>query len=166
MAKFVTAYIGLGGNVGDVFNNMQSALRSLDSHEQISVRSISHVYKTPPWGIEKQDWFLNACACVQTSLTGHELLSECLAAEKSLNRVREIRWGPRTIDLDVLIYGNEIIDAEDLQVPHPRMHERGFVMLPMADIAPNVMLQEKSILQWVELLKTSDIQKTELELTL
>ncbi len=166
MAKTVTAFIGLGGNVGDVFASMQSALRTLDSHKQISVISTSSVYKTPPWGVEDQDWFLNACVGVETTLTGQELLTECLAAEKSLNRVRDVRWGPRTIDLDVLIYSGERIDTAELQVPHPRMQERGFVLLPMADIAPNLMLKGKSISQWLETLDTSDIQKTELKLIL
>lgn len=166
MDKVVTAYIGLGGNVGDVFSNMSNAIRALNAHEHISVGLISDVYKTPPWGIEDQDWFLNACVSVKTSLSGRELLHECLDTEKLLNRVREMRWGPRTIDLDVLFYGDASIDEKDLQVPHPRMHERGFVMLPMADIAPNLVLRGKTIKIWLENLETSEIQKTELELTL
>lgn len=166
MAKLVTAYIGLGGNVGDVFGNMRNAMHALDAHDQITVDRISSVYKTPPWGIKEQDWFLNACVSVETSLSGHELLTECLKAEKSLNRVREVRWGPRTIDLDVLFYGDSNIDEEDLEVPHPRMHDRGFVLLPMADIAPELNLRGKAIKDWLEHLETSEIQKTELELTL
>lgn len=166
MDNVVTAYIGLGGNVGDVFANMQSALRSLDANAQVSVKPISNVYKTPPWGIEDQDWFLNACAKVETSLSPQALLDECLKAEKALNRKREIRWGPRTIDLDVLIYGDEEIKTDTLQVPHPRMHERGFVLLPMADIAPQLILKGKTIAQWANELETSDIQETEFKLTL
>lgn len=166
MDNSVTAYIGLGGNIGDVFTNMQSALRFLDNHPKITVKDTSKVYKTPPWGIEDQDWFLNACASVETSLTGHELLWQCLAAEKSLNRVREVRWGPRTIDLDVLVYGDEKIDSEDLQVPHPRMHERAFVLLPMNDIAPNLVLNEKPISKWIKMLDTSEIRQADAELTL
>lgn len=166
MDKLVTSYIGLGGNVGDVFANMQSALRSLDTNEGVSVKAVSNVYKTPPWGIENQDWFLNACAKVETSLAPQALLDECLLAEKALNRIRDVRWGPRTIDLDVLIYGAEEIKTETLQVPHPRMHERGFVLLPMADIAPQLILKDKTISQWANAIETSDIQQTEFNLTL
>lgn len=166
MVKLVTAYIGLGGNLGDVFASMKSALQTLNEHPQISVNSISKVYKTPPWGIEYQDWFLNACAELHTSLTAQELLAACREAERVLKRVRTIRWGPRTIDLDVLIYGNEEISEENLQVPHPRMHERAFVLMPMADIAPDILLQTKTISDWLEAIDVSEIQKTDKVLTL
>ena len=166
MIKSVTAYIGLGGNVGNVFENMKAALRSLDSHSQVSVKSISSVYKTPPWGIEDQDWFLNACASVQTTLTAQELLAECLEAEIALKRVRNIRWGPRTIDLDVLIFGDEQIAEDNLQVPHPRMHERAFVLKPMADIAPNLYLQGKMISDWLQVIEADEIQRIDKVLTL
>ncbi len=166
MAEIATAYIGLGGNIGDVLSNMRNALRALDDHHDISVVQISNVYKTPPWGIEDQDWFLNACAKVETTLSGQELLKQCLNAEMELKRVRDVRWGPRTIDLDVLVYADISINEEDLQVPHPRMHERGFVLLPMADIAPNLVVKGKTIKQWLLTLETGDIQPTEFELTL
>ncbi len=166
MAKTTRSYIGLGGNIGDVFSNMQSAISYLGSHAKISVKALSLVYKTPPWGIEDQDWFLNACAEVETSLTAQELLQQCLEAEKQLNRVRDIRWGPRTIDLDVLIYGNEEIASDALNVPHPRMHERAFVLLPMADLNADLILKGKSIAEWLELVDLTEIQKTDLKLTL
>ena len=166
MAKPVTAYIGLGGNVGDVFTNMQSALHTLNSNEQISVRSISNLYKTPPWGIEDQDWFLNACASIETELSAQELLNQCLETEKTLKRVRDVRWGPRTIDLDVLIFGQEVIEEDKLQIPHPRMHERAFVLKPMADIAPQLMLRDKNISQWLAEIDSSEIQSTDLKLIL
>lgn len=166
MVKHVTAYIGLGGNLGDVFANMKSALRALDLSNQISVKSISNVYKTPPWGMEDQDWFLNACVSVETSLTPQELLKACLEAELELKRVRNVRWGPRTIDLDVLIFGEEHIVEENLQVPHPRIHERAFVLKPMADIAPDLPLQGKTIAEWLKNIDTSEIQKIDRTLTL
>jgi 2-amino-4-hydroxy-6-hydroxymethyldihydropteridine diphosphokinase len=166
MAKSVTAYIGIGGNVGDVFASMKSALNLLNDHPQISVNKISKIYKTPPWGIEDQDWFLNACASVETTLTAQELLKTCLEVEVSLKRVREIRWGPRTIDLDVLVFGEENIAQDNLQVPHPRMHERAFVLMPMADIAPDLPLNGKTISQWLEEIDTTGIQKTNKALTL
>lgn len=161
MAKSVTAYIGIGGNVGDVFENMKSALNLLNDHSSISVNRISRVYKTPPWGIEDQDWFLNACVSVETNLTAQELLQSCLEVEVALKRIREIRWGPRTIDLDVLVFGEENIAHDNLQVPHPRMHERAFVLMPMADIAPDLFLNGKTISQWLEAIDTTGIQTTQ-----
>lgn len=161
MAKSVTAYIGIGGNVGDVFENMKSALNLLNDHSSISVNRISRVYKTPPWGIEDQDWFLNACVSVETNLTAQELLQSCLEVEVALKRIREIRWGPRTIDLDILVFGEENIAHDNLQVPHPRMHERAFVLMPMADIAPDLFLNGKTISQWLEAIDTTGIQTTQ-----
>ena len=166
MVKSVTAYIGLGGNVGDVFANMKTAIKSLNEHPKISVKSISNVYKTPPWGIEDQDWFLNACASVETSLSAQELLAACLEAEKMLKRVRNLRWGPRTIDLDVLVFGEEVIAEDNLQVPHPRIQERAFVLMPIADIAPDMLLHGKTISHWLETIDASEIQKTDKALTL
>lgn len=166
MARSVTAYIGIGGNVGDVFENMKSALNLLNEHSSISVNQISKIYKTPPWGIEDQDWFLNACISVETTLTAQELLKSCLEVEVALKRIREIRWGPRTIDLDVLVFGEENIAQENLQVPHPRMHERAFVLMPMADIAPDLFLNGKTISQWLEAIDATGIQKTDKALIL
>lgn len=166
MAKSVTAYIGIGGNVGDVFENMKSALNLLNEHPKISVKQISNIYKTPPWGIEDQDWFLNACASVETTLAAQEFLKSCLEVEVALKRIREIRWGPRTIDLDVLIFGEENIAQDNLQVPHPRMHERAFVLMPMADIAPNLRVNGKTISEWLEAVDATGIQKTDKALIL
>lgn len=166
MADHTKAYIGLGGNVGDVFGNMEAALQLLHSHQQVSVSAISKVYKTPPWGIEDQDWFLNACAELETSMSAQSLLHMCLETEKSLKRVRDIRWGPRTIDLDVLVFGNEEINQDNLQVPHPRMHERAFVLKPMADIAPSLQFHGKTIEQWLNECGADEIEETDLELNL
>lgn len=166
MAKSVTAYIGLGGNVGDVLASMKSAIQSLNADNQITVKSISDVYKTPPWGLEDQDWFLNVCIGLETTLTAQDLLKACLEAELALKRVRDIRWGPRTIDLDVLVFGEEQINEENLQVPHPRMHERAFVIKPMADIAPDLYLREKKISDWLADLDASEIQKVDEALNL
>lgn len=159
MVESVTAYIGLGGNVGDVIENMRTALRSLNANNQITMKSISHVYKTPPWGKEDQDWFLNACTSLQTSLSAQELLAVCLEAELHLKRTRNIRWGPRTIDLDILFFGGQHIAEDNLQVPHPRMHERAFVLKPMADIAPDLSLRGKTISQWLQEIETGEIRK-------
>ena len=165
MANPITAYIGLGGNIGDVLGNMHAALKTLNMHKHISVKAISNIYKTPPWGIKEQDWFLNACASVETTLSAQELLRECLDAEKALKRVRDIRWGPRTIDLDVLFFCNQQINEDNLQVPHPRIHERAFVLMPMADLAPELALEGKTIAEWLEVSSSEQIEKTDYSLS-
>jgi len=158
MGKRTTAYIGLGGNVGDVFNNMRTALDYLNDHPKLIVSQISKLYKTPPWGIEDQDWFLNACAAVETDLPAPELLEFCLDIEKRLHRVREIRWGPRTIDLDVLAYGNLRFETETLTLPHPRIAERAFVLVPLGDIAPGFKINGQTCAQMMLNLTDVDIE--------
>jgi 2-amino-4-hydroxy-6-hydroxymethyldihydropteridine diphosphokinase len=164
MAK-TTAYIGLGGNVGDVIHSIRSALQHIDGNDKIDLLETSSVYKTPPWGVTEQAWFFNACASIKTSLTAHELLEVCLSIEQTLKRVRDVRWGPRTIDLDVLLFGNEEINEDKLQIPHPRMLERAFVLKPLSDIAPNMELQGIHINKWLEKLDSSQILKTDDRLT-
>ncbi len=166
MKHHIIAYIGLGGNIGDVHANMQTALEMIHADDNIEVLRISSVYKTPPWGIKNQNWFLNACACLKTTLTAHELLQVCLEVEKQLKRVRQVRWGPRTIDLDILVFGDERIEQEDLQIPHPRMHERAFVIQPMMDLAPELTLQGKTISKWLSQIDIEDIKKADCELRL
>ena len=147
-AKTVIAAIGLGGNIGNPRRTMARALKLLDSHDDISLRTVSRLYRTPPWGKTDQDWFLNACVLVETRLDPHELLKVCLDIELQLDRVRTDRWGPRTIDLDVLLHGDFLSDHADLTVPHPRMTERAFVMVPLADIAPRAVVNLQSIADW------------------
>lgn len=166
MVHYTTAYIGLGGNIGDVHANMQAALEIIHADDRIEILQISSVYKTPPWGIKDQNWFLNACACLKTTLTAYELLQVCLTVEKQLKRVREVRWGPRTIDLDVLVFGDERIEQENLQIPHPRMHERAFVLKPMMDLAPEIKLQDKTISKWLLEIDADGIEKANCELSL
>ena len=147
--KWHVAYVGLGGNVGDVLDTLRLALTELDGHGSIEVFALSDLYKTPPWGNEEQDWFLNACAGLRTCLDPKALLDTCLNIEKKLNRVRAVRWGPRTIDLDILAFDDETVDLDGLQIPHPRMTERAFVLMPLADIAPDLEINGKSIVEWL-----------------
>ena len=119
-----TVYIGLGGNVGDVEASMRQALALLDKHPQISLIAKSSLYETPPWGDEDQDRFLNACAKLETRLEPDELLGEMKAIEKGLLRKKTRRWGPRTIDLDILLYGETGYKSQALEIPHPRMTDR------------------------------------------
>ncbi len=134
----VRAYLGLGSNVGDRLANLRRAVELLGDRVGVTVVRTSSVYETEPVGPAQPD-FLNAVAEVATTLSARELLRACLEAEAELGRVREERWGPRTIDIDLLIYDDERIDEPDLTVPHPRMHERGFVLVPLAELAPDAV---------------------------
>ena len=139
--KSTTAYLGLGGNLGDPAAAMAAALRMLDAHPEIEVTAVSSVYKTPPWGKTDQPDFLNAVAAVQTTLSPQALLDQCLEAERHLKRVRKERWGPRIVDLDILWFGGQDIRDSSLEIPHPRMLERAFVLVPLAEIAPDLALE-------------------------
>jgi len=155
------AWIGLGGNIGDVRSNLKEAVINLGSLPKVTVRERSPVYKTPPWGITDQDWFLNACIEVQTSFSPVQLLEACLSIETALNRKRDVRWGPRTIDLDILIYEGLEMHTDALTLPHPRMHERGFVMKPLSDIAPDLLVRGTTVHLWMERLDISEIVEAE-----
>jgi dihydropteroate synthase len=140
----VLACLGLGGNIGDPAGAMAEALRMLDTAMDCAVRAVSPVYRTPPWGKTDQPDFLNACAVVETRLAPRALLRRILGVEQKLKRERNERWGPRTIDIDIVTYDDEIIDEPGLKIPHPRAPERAFVMVPLADIAPDVTIAGKS----------------------
>lgn len=139
------AFLGLGGNLGDPAAAMAAALRALDRHAGVAVAAVSSLYRTPPWGVTDQPDFLNAVAALDTTLSARRLLDLCLAVERDLKRVRTERWGPRAIDIDILLFGDEAIDAEGLQVPHPRMADRAFVLVPLAEIAPELRLGGESL---------------------
>lgn len=146
----VVAYLGLGGNVGDVAFTMQQALERLNSHPDCRITGVSRVYRTPPWGPVEQDWFLNACARIETRLSAERLLELVLETERSLGRVRDKRWGPRTVDLDILLYGSDPVALDHLTIPHPRMTERAFVMVPLADIAGDVEIGGRTVRDYAE----------------
>jgi len=134
------AYIALGSNMGDRFEYLKKAIFLLNSHEEIRVVNTSSIYETDPVGYTDQEQFLNMAVQVSTSLKPNELLDECLKIEEQLGRKREVRWGPRTLDLDILLYNQENIETEKLTIPHPRMSERAFVILPLLEMDPNLML--------------------------
>lgn len=137
----VTALIGLGGNLGDVRTRLDAAIAALDALPGLRVTGRSRSFSTPPWGRLDQPDFINAAIVVSTTLTPHALLDTLLSVEQSFGRVREgERWGPRTLDLDLLAFGNATIADDRLTVPHPRMAERAFVLLPLADVAPDAIL--------------------------
>lgn len=159
--KPVRVALGLGGNIGDVAAAMAEALERLEQEGSLIVETVSGLYRTPPWGKTDQDWFTNACAVATTTLAPDALLGRCLEAERWLKRDRETaeRWGPRTIDIDILLYGELESDDEDLVLPHPRMTERGFVLLPLAEIAPDWRVRDKNVAEWSHGAETTGIER-------
>ncbi len=132
------AHLALGSNLGDRVANLQAALDGLDATDGIHVVAVSDVYETDPVGPEQPD-YLNAVVAIDTQLSARALLGVAQALERAAHRVRGERWGPRTLDVDVLLVGNEQVDEPDLVVPHPRMWERGFVLAPLGDVAPDLV---------------------------
>ncbi|GGI43274.1 2-amino-4-hydroxy-6-hydroxymethyldihydropteridine diphosphokinase [Mammaliicoccus stepanovicii] len=133
------AYLGLGSNIGDRELQLEQAIKSLNEVEGINVTKRSPIYETKPVGYTDQPDFLNMCIEISTKLESLELLNACMMVERELHRVRETRWGPRTIDIDILLYDQSVIQSPDLEIPHPRMTERAFVMIPLNDIASSVI---------------------------
>ncbi|MCR9135019.1 MAG: 2-amino-4-hydroxy-6-hydroxymethyldihydropteridine diphosphokinase [Alphaproteobacteria bacterium] len=148
MTRSVT--LGLGGNLGNPPATMARALRLLDADIAIRVAAVSRLYRTPPWGKTDQDWFYNCCVLVETSLEPRAILEVCLEIERQLKRKRQERWGPRLIDIDVLTYGDMAVDEEGLSIPHPYMHERAFVLVPLQEIAADLIIQGRSVSRWAQ----------------
>ena len=144
----VTACLGLGGNIGDPATTMAAALRLIDARADCDIVAVSRLYRTPPWGVTDQPWFFNACAVVDTILPPRDLLDLCLATERAFKRERRERWGPRTLDLDVLDYGQMPYTDDALELPHPRVTDRPFVLIPLAEIAPMLRLGERTVADW------------------
>ncbi len=136
----VEAALGLGGNLGDPVVAFATVLRRLATHQAVSLVRPSSVYRTAPWGKLDQPEFLNMAVLVETGLSARALLELCLSLEREGGRERRERWGPRTLDIDILTYGGQTIDEPGLQVPHPRIAERAFVLAPLAEIAPEMMI--------------------------
>ena len=126
--------------MGNRLNTFQTAFRLLDENEHIKLVSCSSLYETDPVGYTDQDCFLNAVFKVETDLKPEELLRTCLQIEQELGRKRDIRWGPRTLDLDILLYNHENVETEILSIPHPRMHERAFVIIPLMELETDINL--------------------------
>ena len=135
------AFIALGSNLGDARAQVLHAFDALAGLPGTRLISRSHLYLTPPWGVLDQPPFVNAVALIETALTPHALLDALLAIERAAGRVRDgERWGPRTLDLDVLHMDGMVLSDERLSLPHPRIHERAFVLLPLHDLAPGLVL--------------------------
>jgi 2-amino-4-hydroxy-6-hydroxymethyldihydropteridine diphosphokinase len=141
------AFLGLGGNVGDTRAILDRAVAALNDDLDIRVLARSSTYQTPPWGVENQAPFLNLCLGIETTLTPRQLLQRVQEVERELGRDRaaETRWGPRTCDIDILSYDDVALNEPDLILPHPRMFERGFVLMPLAEIAPDAVIAGKRV---------------------
>ncbi|MBZ7921848.1 2-amino-4-hydroxy-6-hydroxymethyldihydropteridine diphosphokinase [Ensifer adhaerens] len=147
--RWRVASLGLGGNLGDPRKAMAEALQALDARGDCVVEAVSRLYRTPPWGKTDQAWFFNACAQVRTTLEPEALLNTCLDIERSMKRVRDERWGPRTLDIDVLTYEGVAQADTRLELPHPRMTDRGFVLMPLADFAADLLVRGRTVGDWL-----------------
>ena len=140
--------LGFGGNVGDVRTTLSNAVATFADGNGVTLRSASSHYRTPPWGVLNQPRFINMAISVETRLTPKELLQRAMNVEASLGRDRsQGRWGPRTLDIDLLSYDDLVIDEPGLILPHPRMFERAFVLVPLNEIVPGRVIAGRNIKQ-------------------
>lgn len=153
------AYLGLGSNMGNKKEYINKAITLLNQHEKITIEKTSSYYETPPVGYIDQDVFINKVIEIQTELEPYELLAYCNEIEEILKRKRIIRWGPRTIDIDILLYENYTSDDEKLTIPHPRMGERAFVIIPLYEITQDVIINGIKIADIIKNLDMEDIKK-------
>ncbi|MEK4626748.1 MAG: 2-amino-4-hydroxy-6-hydroxymethyldihydropteridine diphosphokinase [Solibacillus sp.] len=150
------AFLSIGTNIGEREQNLQEAVRLLSGHDAITITAISSIYETAAVGYTEQADFLNIAVALETPVDAANLLAICQGIENKLGRIREFRWGPRIIDLDILLYNHENIETESLIVPHPRMYERAFVLVPLQEI----MTPKYDMLEDVQqALQAFDLQK-------
>ena len=154
-----TVYIALGTNLGDRLVNLQAAIKAISP--ELQVLAESHVYETPPWGYEDQPAFLNMVIKAETKLDPESLLNYLKQLEIELGREQNFRWGPRLIDLDILFYDDLTLDSPPLVIPHPRLHERAFVLVPLADIAPDFIhpVLDQSVRELLAQVNTEGIER-------
>ena len=136
----VKAFLSLGSNMGDRLEYLSKAIDKIAQIQGCNILNKSRVYETEPWGYENQEAFLNLCISIETSLSPYELLESLQRIELELDRVRKIHWGPRTIDIDILLFDDIICEDDKLTIPHPRMRERAFVLIPLYDIEKNLII--------------------------
>lgn len=150
MSELVTAYIGLGSNLGNSVQEINNAVAFLNSLPGSQVEKVSHCYQTSPVGVDDHPEYINAVAAVKTTLLAEDLLDQLLNYEETAGRQRiKNEVTPRPIDLDILLYGDQIIDEINLQIPHPRLFERGFVLVPLHEIEPKLVFPGGEVLQLV-----------------
>ncbi|HVT49155.1 MAG TPA: 2-amino-4-hydroxy-6-hydroxymethyldihydropteridine diphosphokinase [Vicinamibacterales bacterium] len=154
-------YLAFGGNVGDSRAILDRAVTRLCDGKDVTLVARSSDYRTPPWGVKDQPPFINLCVVAETALKPRELLARAHEVERALGRDRahETRWGPRTVDIDIIAYDGVTLDGPDLVLPHPRLFERAFVLMPLAEIAPDTEIAGKRVSEWLAAVDTPDITK-------
>jgi 2-amino-4-hydroxy-6-hydroxymethyldihydropteridine diphosphokinase len=159
MKTMVPAALGLGGNLGDARAAIERALAALVAQDGIELVARSSFYRTPPWGPVAQPPFVNLAALIRTRLKPHRLLDLCLDIERREGRVRGERYGPRTLDIDILVFGDVVLHDERLTLPHPRLAERAFALVPLAEIAPELKIDGLEAREAAARLDQSGIEK-------
>lgn len=132
-------YLGIGANLGDKLDNCRKAIELADAIEGCAVERVSSFYRTEPVGVQNQEWYLNAVLCMAVEISAPQLLEELQKIEAAMGRERKVRWEPRPMDLDILLYGQAIIEQEHLYVPHRRLHRRRFVLVPLVELSPRLV---------------------------
>lgn len=155
----VTAYVALGSNLGDRRAHLDAALAALAALPGTRPDAVSVIYETAPVGPPGQQDYLNAVARLATTLAPLDLLDSLLAIEQSRGRIRAERWGPRTLDLDLLLHGDAVLAEPRLTLPHPRLHERAFVLAPLADLAPDLVIRDRTVAQHLAALDRAGIRR-------
>ena len=153
------AYLGLGSNIGDKAAHLAAAVEGLAAVPGLRVVARSADYRTLPWGETDQDWFLNGALAIETDLDPHALLDACLGVERDLGRIRERRWGPRVIDIDVLHYAGAAVSDARLVLPHRYVRERAFVLVPLAEIAPDLVIGGETVTEALAKLDRTGIER-------
>lgn len=153
------AYIGIGSNLGDKVRNCREAIERIGAAEENKLVGRSSLYRTEPWGNEKQDWFVNAVIAIRTSFDPDGLLQHLKNVEEQLEKKKEERWGPRNIDLDILFFNDEILETPSLTVPHPFLHLRRFVLVPLQEICPDFIHPQLKLSVRELLERTNDEKK-------
>lgn len=157
-AQAFDGIVALGSNLGDKAGNIADAIDRLTAAGDVTLVERSRNYATEPWGKTDQDWFVNAAIAVKTGLLPSELLLRCQEIERAMGRVHTEKWGPRIIDLDLLVYGDRAINEPDLVLPHPYIGERAFVLAPLMDIAPDLVIGGKSVRQLFEAIDSTGVR--------
>ncbi len=157
----IFAALSLGGNLGDVRAAFRFALERLALAPGVAVVATSSLYRTAPWGKLDQPDFLNMAALLRVTISPRALLDLCLSLERDHGRARLEHWGPRTLDIDVLTYGDQVIEEPGLSIPHPRLHERAFVLTPLAEIAPDTLVRGVRAAEWCARVEGQGVEKTD-----
>ena len=155
------AWLGLGANLGDRSGAIGAAIDAISRLPETRLLARSGLYATAPWGVVDQDEFLNAAVAVETALAPRALLEGCLAIERALGRVRDLRWGPRAIDIDILAMDGVALAEPGLVLPHPHLTERAFALAPLAELAPGLVLEGRRVEEWLAGVDLAGIRRLE-----